>query len=213
MYEYTNIKKEKGFTLVELLVAMSVFTALLAFAVGVFVQGMRSERQVTEEIAVNNEMSLVLEQLVREIRTGSFFAPLGGYTKGNGFYETQVLFPIDGAANLQFEDESVKTIMYRLQGSDADARLERDDGSGVGFLPLTGKDTSVQLLKFFVSREEFCTPPRVTVLLEVRAAGSTRPAVPIQTTVSSRVFPLDLKRDDNKDNLNDFEKCRSNLVR
>ncbi|MEK7479026.1 MAG: type II secretion system protein, partial [Patescibacteria group bacterium] len=83
MYEYTNIKKEKGFTLVELLVAMSVFTALLAFAVGVFVQGMRSERQVTEEIAVNYEMSLVLEQLVREIRTGSFFAPLGGYTKGN----------------------------------------------------------------------------------------------------------------------------------
>ncbi|MDP3725201.1 MAG: type II secretion system protein [Nanoarchaeota archaeon] len=201
----TTHTKEKGFTVVELLVAMSVFTALLSFAVGVFVQGMRSQRELTDQIVVNNEMSLVLEQMAREMRTGSFFAPEGGR------YETLSFT----SENLRFEEESGRPVTYKLSAS-AGARgvpekyISRNDGSGD--IPFTGKDVSVDELKFFVSRGEFCAPWRVTILMKVRPRFSARDPMPIQTTVSSRVLPVDLKRDDDRDGLDDFASCKEYLV-
>ncbi len=189
-----------GFTVVELLVAMGVFTALLSFSVGVFIQGMRSQRELTDQIVVNNEMSLVLEQMAREMRTGAFFAPIGGSYDVGDF----------GGGALEFRDERGKTIQYQLFGS-ADAQYIDRNEDGVS-ARLTSKDVSVEELEFSVSRREMCLPWRVTVFLKVRPRNSLRDPVPIQTTISSRVLPVDLKPDENDDGENDFASCRTYLI-
>ena len=196
MYEYTNTKKE-GFTVVELLVAMGVFTALLSFAVGVFVQGMRSQRELTDQIAVNNEMSLVLEQMAREMRTGSFShiesspSPLSVNT-------------------LTFEGEDEGDVTYALAEEVLDGASYRYISRNG--MPFTGKDVSVEGLTFFVSHETTCSPWRSTILVKVRPRFSSRSAIPIQTTISSRVLPVDLEIDENNDGVDDFAECERYLI-
>ena len=57
-----------GFTLVELLVAIGVFSILISVAVGTFARALRTQRQTAALIAANSNASLVLEQMAREIR-------------------------------------------------------------------------------------------------------------------------------------------------
>lgn len=63
----------QGFTLVEILVAMGVFTIVIAIATAGFVNSLRTQRQVASLISAQSNASLVLEQMAREIRTGFLF--------------------------------------------------------------------------------------------------------------------------------------------
>jgi prepilin-type N-terminal cleavage/methylation domain-containing protein len=63
----------KGFTLVEVLVAMGIFVIVIAIATGGFVNSLRTQRQVASLISAQSNASLVLEQMAREIRTGFLF--------------------------------------------------------------------------------------------------------------------------------------------
>lgn len=161
----TMTRNNEGFTLVELIVAMGVFVTAITVASGVFIQGMRSERGLTEAIAVNNEMSLTLERIAREIRVGYEFSPSG-------------------------EELSFKTrdgsVVYALSPEGSILR---------GGKEMTGENVQVESLWFSVFQEDNnrCSPWRVTVSMNVRARGSTQKFLPIQTTVSSRTLPADLE--------------------
>ncbi|MDP2704044.1 MAG: type II secretion system protein [bacterium] len=161
----TMARNNEGFTLVELIVAMGVFVTAITIASGVFIQGMRSERGLTEAIAVNNEMSLALERMAREIRVGYEFSPSGGELS----FKTR-----DG------------DVVYALSGSGVILR---------GGKEITGQNVQVENLKFIVFQQSnnLCSPWRVTVSMSVRARGSTQKFLPIQTTVSSRTLPADLE--------------------
>lgn len=62
-----------GFTLVELLIAIGLFTIIVSVAVGGFTNALRTQRQVSSLIATQSNVSLALEQVAREIRTGYLF--------------------------------------------------------------------------------------------------------------------------------------------
>jgi len=64
---------KKGFTLVEVLVAMGIFAIVVAIATGGFVNSLRTQRQVASLISAQSNASLVLEQIAREVRTGFLF--------------------------------------------------------------------------------------------------------------------------------------------
>ncbi|MBI2075117.1 MAG: prepilin-type N-terminal cleavage/methylation domain-containing protein, partial [Candidatus Harrisonbacteria bacterium] len=67
----------KGFTIVELLVAVGLFLIVLAIASGAFVQALRSQRATLRLMAANDAASSALEQMTREIRVGDDFALAG----------------------------------------------------------------------------------------------------------------------------------------
>ncbi len=62
----------RGFTIVELLVAMGIFLIVVEIAVGGFVNALRAQKQVAALIAAEGNADLALEQMAREIRTGYF---------------------------------------------------------------------------------------------------------------------------------------------
>jgi len=66
-------KSQAGFTLVELIVAMSIFLIAIVIIVGAFIRSLRTQRIVNHLMAVNSNTSLVIEQMAREIRTGYEF--------------------------------------------------------------------------------------------------------------------------------------------
>ena len=68
-----NLKFTNGFTLVELVVAMGIFVILMSIATGGFIQMLRNQRIVASLMTANDNMSLTMETIGREIRTGYNF--------------------------------------------------------------------------------------------------------------------------------------------
>ena len=185
-----------GFTLVELIVAMSVFLVATTFAVGTFIQGLRSQRELTSAIAVNNSMGTVLEQMAREIRTGYSFFPVSS----------------DGEDYITFQGDE-GAVEYRLSPTSGVLTRTSRVGGSEATRALTGSDVFISSLRFFVLHPEKCAPWRVTISLGVqptKEAPSSR-LTHIQTTVSSRILQADLEIDADKDGFNDYRECRANI--
>ena len=62
-----------GFTIIELMVAMTVFLVVVGISSGIFTRTIRTQRIVTDMSASLNNVTLALEQIAREARTGYFF--------------------------------------------------------------------------------------------------------------------------------------------
>ncbi|MEK7507619.1 MAG: type II secretion system protein [Patescibacteria group bacterium] len=164
-----------GFTLIELLVSVSVFIIIVTIAVGGFVGALRTQRQVAALISANNNVSLAIEQMAREIRTGRNFCDPECPSRGAGFSE------------LKFYNARGEFITYR-KSPGGGATIEKDDGSG--FKPITGQNALVWTLDFFLSGQDIDDdwPTRVTIAVSVSAKehGVKEGAIRLQTTVSSR---------------------------
>jgi len=70
----SKLKAYQGFTLVELLVAITIFVVVMAIASNLFIGALRAQKSVVDLIAVNDNISLALERIGREIRVGNSFS-------------------------------------------------------------------------------------------------------------------------------------------
>ena len=159
-----------GFTIVELMVAVGLFVVVVGIASATFVQALRTQRQVVGLMAANDNASLTLEQMAREIRTGTQFALPGA--SGNEGIE------------LKFQNADDVTVHYRLNNS----VIERE-ADGRTF-PITGNNVQVSTLAFHLVHNEIDWPPRITITLSVAPVASTLQAIVtnLQTTASGRNF-------------------------
>jgi len=191
---------KKGFTLVELLITVGLFVIVITIAVGGFTNAIRTERQVSSLIAAQSNVSLVLEQMSREIRTGYLFChDAGGATPSsrcndvnNSSLPTCSVAASTGVwtcPTLDFYDAQVNHVNYSWAGG----QLMESVGTNPA-LSLTGDTITVKYLKFtlFGQTEGDNWPPRITISIGV-TPSSTDPAVAndvinLQTTVSSRII-------------------------
>lgn len=159
-------KLESGFTIVELLVAIGLFSVVVSISVGGFINSLRAQRQIAALISADSNVSVALEQMAREIRTSSGFSLTTG--------------------RLNFINSQGEETGYYLNGD----VIEREvtDGSGnTTVQAVTGGKASVQYLNFvFAGR----SPPLITISIGVSAAerGVSGVIVRLQTSVSSRNF-------------------------
>jgi prepilin-type N-terminal cleavage/methylation domain-containing protein len=175
-----------GFTLVELIVAMSIFLVAITIAVGAFVRAIRTQRAVNHLLSVNSNMSLVIERIARDIRTGYSF-DLNNVPLGNCI----------GSQNeeLEFTNSKANSVFYRKEG-DSIARMEcaGADCTGKIFESLTASNVKVEHLCFLNTGNLVNDPWRIALFLEV---GSTEPSLAgqnlnLQTTVAARIIPEEL---------------------
>lgn len=199
--------KRKGFTLIELLVTVGLFAIIITIAAGGFTNAIRTQRQVSSLISAESNVSLALEQMARQVRTGYLFCNASGNTQtGNGVAGTSVNYangdcgcvyaPATAPSGswtcsaLDFYDANGNEIVYFLQNG---ALMESSTlNASQGPQAITGDEVSVKYLTFqlFGQVEGDHWPPRVTVSMGI-APSSTDPAVAsdvfnLETTVSSR---------------------------
>ncbi|MEY4731554.1 MAG: hypothetical protein RL681_500, partial [Candidatus Parcubacteria bacterium] len=73
-YRMKKIAGEReGFTIVETIISLAVFSVLVSVAMGGLATAMRTQRQTTALIMVNSNIPFALEQMAREMRTGIDF--------------------------------------------------------------------------------------------------------------------------------------------
>lgn len=163
-----NLKNRKGFTLIELMTAMTLFLVVMSIISGVFIKSMRTQRMTVALIAANSNAQLTIEQMAREMRTGIFASTPAGTSN-----------------SITFVNDDGVTVTYSL-----DAVNGQILKSGV---PITADDVKVNNLVFVLYKGApgNLYPPRITMSLRVSAPGAfgpNQPVINLQTTVSSRVF-------------------------
>jgi prepilin-type N-terminal cleavage/methylation domain-containing protein len=196
-----TITMKKGFTLVEMLVTVSLFAIIITIAVGGFLNAERTERQVSSLISAQSNVSIVLEQMSRDIRTGYYFChapPPGDYSdtsvcddinnSSSSFCTVDPDSSILTCPSLNFYAANGNEIKYSLDNG----ALTENINSSTQPQSITGNAVFVRYLKFqlFGQTEGDHWPPRITISLGV-AASSTDPAVMndvfnLETTVSAR---------------------------
>jgi prepilin-type N-terminal cleavage/methylation domain-containing protein len=161
--------RRAGFTLIELLVAMTLFMVVISVAVGGFVRALRIQRQLSAFVAANGNVSLAIEQIAREIRTGRDFNSPQRDT-------------------LTFTNASGEKVTYAYD-ADLDTLVRQ---AGVGNPePIVSQTIVLKSVVFEVQGNAVPAdryPTRVTIGLVVvpKANGIETSEVRLQTTVSAR---------------------------
>lgn len=172
---FARTKKERrGFTILELLVALSVFILISTLVATIFVHAMRMYRETVAFSSALDSAGQVLEQMAREIRTGYAF-------KTDGFPSNELLF-----TNARGEDVGYRLVENYIGRCKNDCLDVAPEEEKEFFRPMHSDDLAVDNLMFFAAGLEADDgfPPLVVITL--RVVGSQGAVVDLQTTVSAR---------------------------
>jgi prepilin-type N-terminal cleavage/methylation domain-containing protein len=162
----------RGFTIIELLVSIAIFSLVTSFGVTVFVRSLRAQRSVVSLISANDNTSLAIEAIARELRRGRNFSssPLG--------------------TELSFINAEQKEVIYRLEHNEEMKAITRSEDDGFSFYPVTAKNIVVEDAHFLVQNEMGGRTilPRITMSIKIgtKDRDIANVVTEIHTTVSSR---------------------------
>ncbi|MGC9968153.1 MAG: prepilin-type N-terminal cleavage/methylation domain-containing protein [Minisyncoccia bacterium] len=189
---------KKGFTLVEALIAVGLFSILVGVAWGGFTNALRTQRQITAMISVQSNANLILEQMAREMRTGYLFCHLPGSNTpdgGDGACARACTVENGGAWQcdnlIAFFSATPQEVQYRLENG----AIKREIGGSGNFDPVTSDNVDVRHLSFYLQgqTEGDNWTPRITISMEVSPSSTYltpgyNTVLDLQTTVSARAI-------------------------
>ena len=173
-----------GFTLIEMLVAISLFAAVVAISAGAYLAIMKAQLKSINMKKVQEDSRYASETIGREFRMGEV---------DYSYYGEEVPSPTSTLVLINSRGTEIK---FRLVSE----RLEKKVGDG-SFIPLTQENIKVTDLKFYISplTDPFVEggpniQPRVTICLTAEAKGSgvsvQGSEVVLQDTISSHVYKM-----------------------
>ena len=186
------IKGKEGFTLIEIMVSISVFAIVLLISSGSIYTLFDTNRKSQNLRSVMDNLNYTLESMTRSIRFGS------SYHCDVTITNPALNFPNDcganGAPSIVFNDDLGNQIIY----STTTNSVIITKTMGGNTINLTSSDVTITNLKFYVVGSYphcylGCTPtdtiqPRVVIVLSgyVGTKPTTRSSFVLETTVSQR---------------------------
>jgi type II secretory pathway pseudopilin PulG len=189
-------KNNDGFTLIEMVVAMTLFVAVIVTVMSIFLRSVQTERGVAGQSATIANVSLAVEEIAREMRTASNFeVPQGGtYIPLSSFTDCQTPYP---SIKFTYTDGfgATTTVSYsrQMNSTTNNNQIMQTINSGQS-LPMTPAGTNITNLQFIVTN--WCGvrsfPPRITIAVQGtnpanEAFGFVAP-FNLETTVSQRLY-------------------------
>lgn len=162
--------KNRGFTLIELIISFSIFVILVSLAAAIFTQTLRTQKVVGDLSVAMNNVSFATEQMAREIRTGIQFSDVSG--------EVEVI---------QFTNARDERVSYKKLGNGI-GRCVGDCTADINYELITSPEAQIKTLRFILngSQRGDGAAPRITIITSV--AGPKGIDVNLQTTISARVI-------------------------
>lgn len=190
-------KKQRGFTLIEMLIAMSIFVVFIGVLMGSYTSIIRAQRDANDYRIMYAESRRVFDGLIQEFREGMVDYSIDEDTSAVfvGAQDQLQLISKDGLTKtlILLADDSVK-----IAKSEGPA-VEVFDGDAVS---LNSADVQVKELNMYVypavdpydmknvSKDAYQFQPKVTIFATFEKEKTTGEpySVSFQTTVSSRIY-------------------------
>lgn len=163
----------KGFTLVEMLIVVLIFSIVIGAAVGVFVSAIKIQKYNLTYQQLLNQVSYAMEYMSRAVRMAAKDDGTCGFSGEN--YKVS-----DGNRKIEFRN---------YKGECQEFYWDTDTNQLVSSSALTSDDFEITSLNFIVvgASDSDNIQPRVTISMQVQGKGSGyQPKVNIQTTISQR---------------------------
>lgn len=180
------LKNEKGVSLLELIVAMTIFTVLILAATQIFKMVVNGQRGSISAQNTQENMRYAMEKMSKEIRMARISnSECYGLAINKIF---NIFNTADGNTELYFKNKNGDCVIYYLENN----RLKIAAGATADFI--TPVKISVSGLKFFVADDLInafhSQQPYVTMVMDIKAIGPAlhKQEMKIQTTVSSRYY-------------------------
>ena len=163
-----NVKMNKGFTLVEMLVAILIFSIIIGAATGVFASAIKLQRYSLAHQQLLDQTSYAMEYMSRAIRMAQ---KDDGSCFGTSNYNTS-----SGIGFKAYDGQCWKFFLENGQ-----LKISKNDTP----YELTSENFNVNSFDVTVSGDESDKQPKVTIFMEIEGQGAApQPKLKIQTTVS-----------------------------
>jgi prepilin-type N-terminal cleavage/methylation domain-containing protein len=173
-----TITKNSGLTLIEVLVAMGIFSVVISVAVGIFISGSNSQRKILELNSTRGEANYLMETISRELRMATAIDADEGVD------------PNSKDSDIEFTNYDNISIKYCR--SDASGTC---DGNGDYFSRdgevINSPDIKIGHLIFYVTENFDVAPkkqPIVTISMKVKSTGQYGTSFILQNSVSLRLY-------------------------
>lgn len=192
--------RQRGFTTVELLVAMGLFVVVVSIASAVFISALRNQGRLADLMTVYNSAGLALEQAMREARTGRGFL-LSTRPDADDCSAAPAVEKLRFISTKGTEDFYVRYFLCRVKGGDNGiARSIMPADGDVAVARLTGRNVDVKHVGISLvgvgddledpgDNDNDKTPPRLTVSICLRLRKAVMASdIPLcmQNTVTAR---------------------------
>ena len=184
------LRTSRGFTLVEMIVAIGLFAVVMIVCVSALLSLVHANRKAQALQSVMNNLNIALDGMVRSVRMGTQY---DGSRSCTGVVDPS--YPQDcpaGGTTFIFRSFDGDNVAYVFDGS----RLERSlDGNPLNATPITAPEVSIDEMLFYVvgTNRGDTLQPRVVIVINgsAGAAGTTaRTTFHIQATAVQRVLDL-----------------------
>lgn len=151
--------KKNGYSLIEMLVAMSIFVIVSGLLAGLFFTSLQIQRRTFVSRDLQDNARFIFDLLSKEIRTG-------------------INFSQSSSTNLTFTNDRGQPVTYNLAGN----AIQRNSAT------LTSSGITVNLLNFTLTGQGFNDgQPKVSIVLKMSSvSGLNLPPLEVQTTISPR---------------------------
>ncbi|MFH1656842.1 MAG: prepilin-type N-terminal cleavage/methylation domain-containing protein [Candidatus Nealsonbacteria bacterium] len=185
--------KNKGFSLIEMLVVIAVFSIILSGLIGIFVSALRSQRYYLASQKLLDQTSYVMEYMSRSIRMAKKQTTDPSMPICLTINFTNYENPLSDDSKIRFirnVQNDLKCQDFYLINKQIKQKISTG-GANFVISNLTSDDIEVTSLKFILSGQNQppsdYQQPRITIFLEAEIKNiNPTPKVKIQTTVSQR---------------------------
>lgn len=163
--------KTKGFTLIEIMTAVSIFAVVMTISMGSIIGVFETNRKSEALKAVMDNLNLAVESMSREMRFG--------HTYNDGVPCSS------GCHSIAFTTNAGVRIVYQQNGT----KIEKSV-SGGGFLPVTAEEIRISDLTFYVLGVNSNDNLQPSVLIKIKGTAGVKTVdetdFTLQTLVSQR---------------------------
>jgi len=183
-------KTQKGYTLLELMVAIGIFSIGLAIVVGVFTQALRTQRSLNALMQAQSNASITLEQIMREIRAGFNFT---SSSIPGSICNTRGIF--DSLTFSRFINNEKVTVSYEWKDSSI-TRIQTGASGAVTTSVMNDASVLINSACFDLSQSNQDSPWKISFFASISPSDSriSDKVINIETTISARILPEEISQ-------------------
>jgi prepilin-type N-terminal cleavage/methylation domain-containing protein len=196
-------KSQKGFTLVEMLVAIAVFMSVMTVAVTALLTIINANRETQAIKTTTDDVTFAIENISKDMRIGGIYKCLGGDGDVNdGPLGLEVKDCSAGSNYIEYTNSSGYDVTYKFNRTTGELIRITNKNDGLGpiteYLISSDSDVHLSSVKFYVIGSDCenggigCsvkTQPRVIITISgvISSKGTANMEFDLQTTVSQSI--------------------------